>query len=80
MVRIIFGSAVAAVAMFVIGFLFFGTGLSQIASAGLDDGQAAAVQQSIAANLPRTGTYFVPSPRASAAQTTMDDNESRTRG
>lgn len=71
MVRIIFGSAVAAVAMFVIGFLFFGTGLSQIASAGLDDGQAAAVQQSIAANLPRTGTYFVPSPGASAAQTTM---------
>ena len=71
MVRIIFGSAVAAVAMFVIGFIFFGTGLSGLASVNLGDGQAAAVQQSLAANLPRTGTYFVPAAEASAAQTTM---------
>ena len=71
MVRIIFGAAVAAIAMFVIGFLFFGTGLSALASANLDDGRAAAVQQSLAANLPRTGTYFVPAAEASAAQTVM---------
>jgi hypothetical protein len=72
MVRIIFGSAVAAIAMFVIGFLFFGPlGLSGLGSVNLDDGRAAAVQQSLAVNLPRTGTFFVPAAEASASQTVM---------
>lgn len=72
MVRVILGSLVAAVAMFVIGFIFFGPiGLSRLASAEVDDMQAAAVQQTLAANLPRTGTYFIPSAESSAAQTVM---------
>ena len=72
MIRIIFGSAVAAVAMFIIGLIFFGPlGLSNLGTRNLDDSQAAAVQQVLAANLPRTGTYFVPEAGASAAQTVM---------
>ncbi|WP_114954070.1 hypothetical protein [Sphingosinicella terrae] len=72
MIRVIIGSVAASVAMFVIGFIFFGpVGLSGLASGSLDDSQAAAVQQTMAANLPGTGTYFVPSPERSAAQTVM---------
>lgn len=72
MIRVIFGAAVAAIAMFVIGFIFFGPlGLINLATASVGDTQAAAVQQTLAANLPRTGTYFVPSPESSAAQTVM---------
>jgi hypothetical protein len=72
MVRVIIGSAAAAVAMFIIGFIFFGPlGLNRLASVNLDDNQAAAVQQTLAANLPRTGTYFVPDPERSAPQTVM---------
>ncbi len=72
MIRIIFGAAVAAVAMFVIGFIFFGPlGLSNLSTRSLDDNQAAAVQQSLAANLPGTGTYYVPEAGQSAAQTVM---------
>lgn len=72
MIRIIFGSAVAAVAMFIIGFIFFGPlGFGNLATRSLDDNQAAAVQQSLAANLPGTGTYYVPEPGRSAAQTVM---------
>jgi len=69
--RVIIGSVVAALAMFFIGFIFFASGLQNIASGGVDDTQAAAIQQSLAANLPRTGTYFVPRPEGSAAQTVM---------
>ena len=72
MIRVIIGSVAAAVAMFVVGFIFFGPlGLDGLASGTLDDGQAAAVQQTLAANLPGTGTYFVPAPERSAAQTVM---------
>ena len=72
MIRVIIGAAAAAIAMFVIGFIFFGPlGLLNIAVVNLDDTQAASVQQALAANLPRTGTYFVPSAEASAAQTVM---------
>jgi hypothetical protein len=56
------GAVAAAVAMFILGFIFFSTPVANIARAGLDDNQAAAVQQSLAANLPATGTYFVPYP------------------
>ncbi len=69
--RVVIGAAVAAIAMFIIGFLFFATPLSRLGISGLDDAQAAAVQQAMAANLPRTGTYFVPDPDGSAAQTVM---------
>lgn len=58
--RVVVGAAVAAIAMFIIGFIFFATPLARLGTANLDDAQAAAVQQAMAANLPRTGTYFVP--------------------
>ena len=60
MARVILGAIVAALAMFVIGFLFFATPLAKIGLASVDNVQAAAVQQALAANLPRTGTYAVP--------------------
>ena len=60
MPRVIFGAAVAAIAMFIIGFIFFATPLARLATASIDDNQAAAVQQAMAANLPKTGTYSVP--------------------
>ena len=60
MVRVILGSAVAAIAMFIIGFIFFATPLQGLGVASIDDTQAAAVQRALAVNLPRTGTYQVP--------------------
>jgi hypothetical protein len=70
MVRVILGAAVAAVVMFIIGFIFFATPLSRLGMAGIDDSQAAAVQQALAANLPRTGTYSIPG-MDTQAQTNM---------
>ncbi|MBA3677384.1 MAG: hypothetical protein H0W74_08275 [Sphingosinicella sp.] len=60
MVRVIIGSAAAAIAMFIIGFVFFATPLAKLGMASLDDAQAANVQQVLAANLPKTGTYSIP--------------------
>jgi len=70
MVRVILGAAAAAVAMLFIGFIFFATPLAGFGMAGIEDGQAAAVQQTLAANLPRTGTYAVPG-TDTQAQTNM---------
>jgi hypothetical protein len=72
MLRVIIGAAVAAIAMFVVGFICFGPiGLSNIASGSIGDVQAATVRDALAANLPRTGTFFVPDAETSAAQTVM---------
>ena len=71
MIRVIIGAVPAALAMFVIGFLFFASGLQAIGTKTLDDPRAAAVQQSLAANMPGTGTYSVPNPDESSAQTVM---------
>jgi hypothetical protein len=70
MIRVILGAAVAAVAMFIIGFIFFATPLAKLSMANVDDAQAAAVQQALAANLPRTGTYSIPG-MDTQAQTNM---------
>lgn len=70
MIRMVIGSAVAAVAMLILGFIFFVTPLGRIGIANLDDARAAAVQDALAVNLPRTATYSVPDD-ATAAQTTM---------
>jgi len=70
MVRVILGSAVAAIAMFIIGFIFFATPLQRLSVASIDDAQAAAVQQALAVNLQRTGTYQVPGTNT-PAQTNM---------
>jgi hypothetical protein len=71
MLRVIIGAVPAAFAMFVIGFLFFASGLQNIVTGSLDDTQAAAVQQVLASNLPATGTFVVPNPDASSAQNVM---------
>ena len=70
MVRVILGAAIASVAMLIVGFIFFATPLSRISMAQIDDAQAAAVQQTLAASLPRTGTYAIPG-QDTPAQTNM---------
>jgi hypothetical protein len=70
MLRVIIGSAAAAVAMFVIGFIFFGLGLQNLAIRSVGDMQAAPIQQALRANIPDTGTYAVPGDRT-AEQTRM---------
>jgi hypothetical protein len=59
--RAIIGALAAAVAMFILGFIFFATPLNKLGSSTLDNARAAAVQESLAANILTTGTYFVPS-------------------
>lgn len=59
--RALIGAVVAAVAMFIIGFIFFATPLDKLGAGTLDNSQAAAVQRAMASNLPKTGTYHVPS-------------------
>ena len=71
MLRVIIGSAVASIAMFIFGFIFFASGLENLATRSLDDVQAGAVRQTMSASLPGTGTYIVPNPEGSAAQTVM---------
>ena len=63
MIRVIIGSAAAAVAMFFIGFIFFGLGLQNLAIRSLGDTQAAPVQQALRANIADTGTYAIPNDR-----------------
>lgn len=58
--RVIIGAAAAAVAMFIIGFIFYATPLAKLGTGSVDDRAAAAVQQVMAANLPETGTYAIP--------------------
>lgn len=68
--RALIGAVAAAVAMFIIGFIFFATPLNGIGTKSVGDAQAAAVQTALAQNLPATGTYAVPSD-ATAGQTTL---------
>ena len=56
MPRMLIGSVAAAVAMFITGFIFFATPLSYLAYGSVDVTQQAAIQQSLAANLPASGT------------------------
>jgi hypothetical protein len=75
MIRMILGAALSAVAMFVIGFIFFGpTGLSNVAIKSVDDVPAAAISSVLSANLPATGTYMIPNDQNSPAQTAMYGN------
>ncbi len=62
MFRIILGAIAAAVAMFITGFVFFATPLGMIAYSSIPDTQQASVQAVLAANLPSTATYMIPSP------------------
>jgi hypothetical protein len=69
MIKLAIGSFVAAIAMFITGFIFFATPLGQIAFAGANETQSAAVQVALAANLPQTGTYMVPDPSTQSGTT-----------
>ena len=71
MLRVIIGAIPAAIAMFILGFVFYATPLQRMATGAVDDTQAAAIQNSLSANLPATGTYVVPDPGKSAAQGVM---------
>ena len=71
MIRAVIGSAAAAVAMFIIGFIFFGLGLQTLAIKNVGDIQAAPIQQVLRANIADTGTYEVPGYRTTAEQTRM---------
>ena len=68
--RALVGAVAAAVAMFIIGFIFFATPLNGIGIKDLPDAQAAAVQTALAQNIPETATYAVPSD-ATAGQTSL---------
>lgn len=60
MVRLLIGSVAAAVAMFIAGFIFFSSPLRYIGQSSATEAQNAAVQLSLAQNLPHTGRYVVP--------------------
>ena len=61
MARALVGAVAGAIAMFIIGFIFFVTPLQKVAVGNLDALNAGAVQSALAAHLPGTGTYYVPS-------------------
>ncbi|HEY0446964.1 MAG TPA: hypothetical protein VGD19_10985 [Allosphingosinicella sp.] len=68
--RALVGAVAAAVAMFILGFIFFATPIAGLGLDSVPDAQAAAVQASLAQSLPETGTYSVPSGLTSS-QTVM---------
>lgn len=64
--RFIIGCVAAAAAMFVIGFIFLATPLHMLGFSSVNDAASASIQNSLAANLPATGTYMVPSTNSAA--------------
>jgi len=65
MIRVLIGSLAGALAMFVVGFLFWATPLSRIGYSVADDTQNASIQAALAQNLQTgTGRYIVPSPES----------------
>jgi len=64
MVRSLIGGLVAGLVMFFIGFVFWGTPLSEAAFSKANDAESAAVQTALAQHLGRggTGTYVIPTP------------------
>jgi hypothetical protein len=68
--RALVGSVAAAVVLFILGFVFFASGLQNLAIGDVDNAQAATIRQALAANLPETGTFAVPDD-STAEQTVM---------
>lgn len=64
MVRTLIGGLLGGLALYIVGFLFWGTPLSGLAFAHADEAQSAAVHQALASALTvtGTGTYVVPDP------------------
>jgi hypothetical protein len=65
MIRTVIGGLVGGVILFLIGFVFWATPLSQMAYSDAGEAQSAAIQTSLAQNLTAsgTGTYIIPNPR-----------------
>lgn len=70
MPRMLLGAIAAAVAMFILGFIFFATPLQFIGFGSVDAAQSANLQAALAQNIAATGTYVVPNP-ASAEGTVL---------
>jgi hypothetical protein len=68
MVRSVLGGLIAGIVMFFIGFVFWGTPLSEIAFNKASDTDSAVVQNALAQGLTRTGTgtYLIPTPNTQA--------------
>jgi hypothetical protein len=68
MVRSLIGGLVAGIVMFFIGFVFWGTPLSEVAFNKANDADSAVVQTALAQGLTRTGTgtYLIPTPNTQA--------------
>jgi len=68
MVRSVIGGLVAGIVLFFIGFIFWGTPLSQVAFNKANDSDSALVQTALAQALTRTGTgtYLIPTPSTQA--------------
>lgn len=62
MIRAVIGAIAGAVAMFLVGIVLWASPLAKLAYGSTGDAQNAAVQVSLAANLPHTGRYIVPDP------------------
>lgn len=64
MTRTVIGGLLGGLALYLVGFLFWGTPLSGLAFSAIDDNRSAALQAALAQNLTETGTgsYIVPSP------------------
>lgn len=64
MAKTLLGGVLAGVALYLVGFLFWGTPLSQLAFNKLSDPQVAVAHQALAQTLTPTGTgaYLIPAP------------------
>ena len=62
MIRAVIGGLLGAVAMFLVGTVFWASPLNHLAYSTTDEARSAAVQNVLAASLPNTGRYMVPDP------------------
>ena len=61
-VRLLIGSVAGTVAVHIVAFLFWGTSLSEFVRANAGEQGDGELQLALAATLPRTGHYVVPTP------------------
>ena len=61
MTRTLLGGLLGGLAMYMVGFVFWGTPLSGLAFTGAGDPQSAAIQAALAQNLTASGTGTQPS-------------------
>jgi hypothetical protein len=69
MIKLMFGSFVAAIAMMISGFVYFAGPVALMGFSTANDTQSAVLQSAFAANLPETGTYLIPNPATESGTT-----------